>query len=75
MESRKVHTLENGGSNPSPAISNMINSVQIDFSVYLRYRVMRDRVVRDTGLSTIFLAEVILLEKEETSNTPCSVSS
>lgn len=31
MESRKVHTLENGGSNPSPAISNMINSVQIDF--------------------------------------------
>ena len=36
---------------------------------------MQDEVVRDTGLSTIFLAEVILLEEEETSNTPCSVLS
>ena len=31
--SRKAHILENGGSNPPLAISNMINSVQIDFSV------------------------------------------
>ena len=31
VESHKAHILGNGGSNPSPAISNMINSVQIDF--------------------------------------------
>lgn len=31
-ESRKVHTLENGGSNPSPAI----NLVGITLSVYMR---------------------------------------
>ena len=30
MESRKAHILENGGSNPSPAI----NSVRITLSVY-----------------------------------------
>lgn len=30
-ESHMDHIHENGGSNPSPAISNMINSVQIDF--------------------------------------------